>query len=332
MKCISSLFLYLAVLLVLSAGCDRLGEDVAPANLDGRAGSGSFEVYTYPGGTAVINIQEWIVAATPSNSSGGRSTFQINMQPEYGNLLMDPRGFLIYQSIKSYSQNTDYLGFNIVQDNQTLANYVVKINISDDTEAFPCEAGAIGDSIFIKTDSQTNQLDLLSNDKICSNAAVLTSVSALPGRGTLSLINNIFNFTPTAGFTGSDSFIYQICQTTTGNGTRCTLGYVFLEISPSGGACIPEAREDQYNLAAYTEDSGEAEYVALPVLENDEICGTASMELRISAPAQTGSTYIENNIIYYRTKKGFVGTDSLSYEICNTTGECSESSVSINLQ
>ncbi|WP_224997366.1 Ig-like domain-containing protein [Cesiribacter sp. SM1] len=331
MRSIPNLLLCLAAILALSTSCDSLAEDVAPANLNERTDVGNFEVYTFPGGATVINIQEWIVAATPANSNGRPSTFQISQQPQYGNISLDPRGYVIYESFNTITQATDYIGFRIVHEDQSIANYLARIHISSDRAAFPCDAGAISDSIAIKTDSEHNLLDVLSNDRICTDAAVLASVSAIPSRGNLSVINNTFTYTPNAGYNGSDYFIYQICQTIEGKGTRCTLAYVQLEVSPDGGACAPLAKNDEYNIAAYIQEYGEAEYVALDVLENDELCADELSSFTITGAAQKGNTYIEGNKIYYQPGKGYTGADSLRYEICNTAGNCSGSSVSLNL-
>ncbi len=331
MKSISKPLLYLLAMLIWSTGCDSLAEDVAPSNLNDRSDVENFEVYTFPGGTTVINIQEWIVASTPNTSNGKPATFQISQQPQYGNLSLDPRGFAIYEALTSFIQITDHIGFRIVQEDQSVADYLVRIHIASDMASYPCDAGAISDSIAIKTDSHNNLLEVLSNDKICTNAAVLATVSAVPSRGTLNVANNTFTYTPPSGFNGPDYFIYQICQTIEGKGTRCTLAYVYLEVSPTGGDCIPLARDDAYEVAAYTQENGEAAYVVLNVLDNDELCDEVLSTFKITEAAQKGNTYIEDNTLYYQARTGYTGTDSVKYEICNTLGSCSEGRVSLNL-
>lgn len=324
MKALAYLFPFLMSLLVLGSSCDQLDEDMAP-----QAGysdqNGGLTVFASPGGPTIINLLDRISSPAPFS-------IQITSPPQLGQVQVDANGFLLYRNNKPFTEGNDYIGYSIIQEgHQTTSGTLQIIRFADATK-YPCYAGAMYDSLAILTNATAAEIPVLGNDLICSGTTQTVTLSKAPA-GKISWNGSNFLYTPLAGYTGKDYFIYQLCEQTGyttdgGLSASCTYAYVHLEVMQKLPDCPFSAYPDTFVLAKDTTASTQPAYISLNVLANDRLCGGILAAITISAPQQ-GQAYIENNTIYYQRPKGFTGKDYFTYKICDTSGSCSESNISI---
>jgi hypothetical protein len=147
-----------------------------------------------------------------------------------------------------------------------------------------------------------------------------------PVNGTL--LNNgdgSFEYTPTPDFNGSDSFVYEICDTL----GACDTAAVNITVDPV--ADPPVANDDSADTSEYT-------WVTIDVAANDTDtddnldpatsntgCGTCTM------PADGMLLNNGDGTFNYRPNLDYIGQDSFVYEICDTLGACDTAAVNITV-
>ncbi|WP_425576745.1 Ig-like domain-containing protein, partial [Nibrella saemangeumensis] len=163
--------------------------------------------------------------------------------------------------------------------------------------------------------------------------ASLTNVTAplitqQPDNGT-AVVNSTgsITYTPNAGFAGSDTLIYRICDRV--NTLLCDSALVVINV----GTVVPEANRDNYVTALNTA-------VQIPVLLNDEARGNQPASLtNVTAPVivdqpDSGSlTLNADGSITYTPNSGFAGQDSFIYRICDVVNPalCDTALVVVNI-
>ncbi|WP_345245572.1 Ig-like domain-containing protein, partial [Nibrella saemangeumensis] len=163
--------------------------------------------------------------------------------------------------------------------------------------------------------------------------ASLTNVTAPlivegPDNGT-AVVNSTgsITYTPNAGFAGSDTLIYRICDQV--NPLLCDSALVVINV----GTVVPEANRDNYVTALNTA-------VQIPVLLNDEARGNQPASLTnvtapviVDAPNNGTVTLNADGSITYTPAPGFAGQDSFIYRICDVanTSLCDTALVVVNI-
>ena len=141
---------------------------------------------------------------------------------------------------------------------------------------------------------------LLQNDYVSSGTLVATSYYQ-PNHGTLSVsIDGSFSYTPNAGFTGTDSFMYYA-----GNGTTNGLSTNTITVYHPAPVAAPDV---------YTVEAGGSLSVPAPgILANDR--ATAGKLIATSFAQSTNGTLglsIDGSLTY-TPNPGYFGTDTCSY-------------------
>jgi hypothetical protein len=179
--------------------------------------------------------------------------------------------------------------------------------------------------------AQTDQdmpvtLNVLAND--LSSGGVIDTASlvvlGVPGNGTAGVQpDGTIQYTPNPGFTGTDFFFYQLCNTL----GACAVAPVTVVVNE---VMVPVILEPQTDSAAT--DQGMA--VVIDVLSNDLASGSAIDSASLSivqAPAQGMAEVGLDARITYSPDSAFFGVDSLRYSICNVIGSCAEALVIISV-
>ena len=169
------------------------------------------------------------------------------------------------------------------------------------------------DDIVVST-NKTSELNITINDFDYNGELDYSSVSILEetknGQVYYNPTTHMVMYTPNAGFTGTDSFIYAICDDGSPCGTLCDTAVVNLTILEPGIA--PDAVSDSYILGCrpITESLIVNDYD--PDGDNIIINTTA-----ISSPANGMVEIHADGTFTYTPEDGFVGVDSFVYEICD---------------
>ncbi|MGH2711435.1 MAG: Ig-like domain-containing protein, partial [Actinomycetota bacterium] len=148
-------------------------------------------------------------------------------------------------------------------------------------------------------------------------------VTSNPSNGSVSCANNgVCTYTPDPGFSGSDSFEYEVCDT---NGA-CDGATVTVTVDPPPNN-PPVATDD-----TATTTPGTA--VAIGVIANDtDADGNLDPStVKVTSNPSNGTVTCDNTgICTYTPDTGFTGTDSFEYEICDTDGACDTATVTVTV-
>lgn len=317
------IYIYLTTLLLallsITSACDSLDEDTAPASPLLEFDSSGPVVYNTTQGPTVINLLDYTPASTTPYS------IQLTTDPAQGKVKLDPQGLLIYEKYKSFTSGTDHIGYTISQNGSAVLSNYVTIRVSADSASVPCSAGAQSDSLTFLVNSQNNLIPVVQNDRVCNKANISVSLFKAPS-GQIRLDGTSFLYAPKAGFTGEDSFIYQLCETqNTEAKPICSYAYVSLYIRKEL-SCSLQANNDGYTLKFLGQDTT----YQLNVLANDSWCRAANLQPQLLE--QKTNTQVSNEFIYYfLTEDTFVTTDSLRYSLCQD-GICKQANVLLSFE
>jgi len=181
---------------------------------------------------------------------------------------------------------------------------IVTISVNDDDE----EPMANDDDVDTDKDMPVT-IDVLENDdpvfQNCDSDDLTLNIISDPFSGSVIVysINEIV-YTPEEGFTGEDSFEYEVCCA-----DICDVAMVTVTVKETD-----LAKDDQVS-------TDENVPVTINVLENDDPifqnCDSDDLTLEIVSPPFSGSVIVYSiNEITYTPNEGFTGTDSFDYEVC----------------
>ncbi|HUS12636.1 MAG TPA: Ig-like domain-containing protein, partial [Pyrinomonadaceae bacterium] len=179
---------------------------------------------------------------------------------------------------------------------------------------------AIDDSYQVHGDTDVGPL--LANDSDPDGDPIsLSAFITLPQHGLLfnTARSDVFWFHPTFGYTGPDSFSYQICD----NHDACATAIVSIQINNTA----PSPQNDFYNVHGRTRIG--------PWLANDSDPDGDSISLNAIPVLCQHCGDLSNTIIPdsfdYTPAFGYTGPDSINYRICDSLGACATAVVSINV-
>lgn len=154
--------------------------------------------------------------------------------------------------------------------------------------------------------------NLISNDSDVDSPNMLANTMAVlgPFNGTLFLANSgVYTYTPNAGFSGNDYFVYEICDF--GSPNLCDTARVIITI---GANNPPTAINDFFQC------NEDASIVNASVLTNDfDPDGTALQvsPILISPPINGVVAINTNGTFTYFPTTNYFGSDSFSYKVCD---------------
>ncbi|MCF2970116.1 DUF4347 domain-containing protein, partial [Synechococcus sp. Nb3U1] len=175
-------------------------------------------------------------------------------------------------------------------------------------------------------------IDVLANDQGVTFDLDPTSVTITTpaSNGTVSVnpLTGEITYTPNPSFTGTDTFVYQVCDT--GFLTiqpTCDTATVTVTVESVG----PTANDDTATTPANTA-------VTIPVLGND-IAGTNPLDptsVTITTPPSNGTVSVNplTGEITYTPNPSFTGTDTFVYEVCDngSTPLCDTATVTVTVE
>ncbi|UJW92748.1 Ig-like domain-containing protein [Vibrio parahaemolyticus] len=146
------------------------------------------------------------------------------------------------------------------------------------------------------------------------------TIIAQPSNG--SLINNgdgSLTYTPTLNFTGQDTYQYQICDTS----GSCDIATVTVNI-----IAVNDPPNVQGEEATIDQDTPFTVYLE----ENDSDPEGESITVTILDGPSNGQVIQNPDGSYtYQPNPGFVGTDTITYEVCDSNGACATGTLTITV-
>jgi len=207
----------------------------------------------------------------------------------------------------------------------TSIRYMGATNDHGDGKFFLMQTYAEDDSLRIKLDREGNG-DIAANDLVPSGSTyTLTSGTS---NGTLTFNpDGTFNYVPNPGFTGNDTFEYEVCLPAP-NTSVCDTGTAIIVIKL-------EALFDNFNVSQNSSNN------RINVLENDNFGSSGPRPNRaisnFSVPVNGNITLNDNgtptdsfdDYFIYSPNAGFIGADFFNYEITDAGGNTDFASVYI---
>ncbi|MFT3740215.1 MAG: Ig-like domain-containing protein [Breznakibacter sp.] len=147
------------------------------------------------------------------------------------------------------------------------------------------------------------------------------SITQNPAHGSVNVntSSHTITYTPVQGYSGSDSFAYQICDSQ----SACASGIITVSISN-------EAPEPQDDTASTNEDTP----VIINVLQNDTDPQNNLLPSTLTIVAQPTKGTVQilaDHTVRYSPDTNIYGDDSFEYEICDATDYCSRAKVNITI-
>ncbi|MCL4861974.1 MAG: tandem-95 repeat protein [Caldilineaceae bacterium] len=207
-------------------------------------------------------------------------------------------------------------------------DYIVPSYMLDRTRNLaPCRAGvfttgpntppvAVNDAFTVTAGIGPATLDVLANDHDPNGDALTITGVTQPANGQVAIAENMLVYTPTAGFTGTDTFGYTISD-----GIASANGVVAVTVVPNAA---PVATNDTFNVSA---SNGP---IVLRVLDNDQdLHGRALTIASVTQPAH-GEVAIAGNTVVYTPEPGFTGVVTFTYTVSNGGSETT-ATVTLNI-
>ena len=161
------------------------------------------------------------------------------------------------------------------------------------------------------------------------SAPASVAVTAGPTHGTTSVdpATGKVTYTPTAGYTGPDSYTYRVCDSSDPTPV-CDTAVVSISVGS--------------NTVGIDPDTGTAQPgspVTIPVLGNDSSGSGQPLDptsVTVTTKPAHGTTTVDptTGAITYTPNKGFSGTDTFVYNVCDTstpTPICGDTTVTVNV-
>lgn len=198
-------------------------------------------------------------------------------------------------------------------------------------------------TVFANDDHYTNfgklvQFDVLLNDDY-QNTPVRLEIIERSEYAYQWITNNKINFSLGTYFTGTTTFVYELCDAA-GQCDRAT-AYVEVDYQPDfsndDDPTTPEepevpkpsdpiAVDDSFSFTTSLNKT-----YSLTITDNDSFSDVNTDTVRISNFPMHGVAQLNGNTIDYQPTAGFSGADVLQYELCSAAGVCDLATVTITL-
>jgi len=231
-------------------------------------------------------------------------------------------------TLAAYDTALQSVTFNNSSNTPSTATRTVAFRIRDEFNAFSTDDAllltvaatndapvATNDSVSVDRNSTNNPVPaagtVLTNDtdpdSVMSVTQVNGSASATVAttHGSVTRSGNTLTYTPTAGYSGPDSFTYTVSD-----GSLTDIGTVNVTVN---AVAIPDS-------ATVAEDSVN---VTINVLANDTLADAGRTIVSVTAPSQGGSAVIfgtdPNEVIRYTPAANFFGTETFTYTMTDSS-------------
>ncbi len=151
--------------------------------------------------------------------------------------------------------------------------------------------------------------------------AEITGVT-LPAHGSISFDATTIQYFPDPDYNGSDDFTYTACAN---SGTQCDDGPIVITINPVPD--FPVADDEDTSTYHVTP-------VLINILKGDIDIDEGGLDVTILDDGANGiSEYLGDSILKYTPDFGFLGTDVVTYQICNSGSDvfCDEGTITITV-
>ena len=265
------------------------------------------DVYTATCSTATLTVMS-------NDQSTNGDVFSIDdfTQPAHGTLVQSGNNLL-------YTATTGYVGSDsftyTICDNDGCDEATVTLTVNCPTVEPQLPPDANDDTTNAGCSAVT--IAVTANDLQTNGDAFAIMSFTQPAHGTLVQNGNNFSYTANAGYVGSDSFTYNLCDN-----DGCTTATVSITVNCTSAQTPPIAVNDQATTGCSS--------VTISVLNNDQATDGDSFSISGNTNPAHGTVSALANGFVYTPNSGYVGNDSFTYTICDNDG-CSTATVNISV-
>jgi VCBS repeat-containing protein len=260
------------------------------------------------------------VIGNDSDPDGDALSAVVASGPSHGSLTLNANGSFTYTPAASFN-GSDAFTYHASDGTaeSTLATVTITVSAVNDAPV------AADDAYTIAEDTPLTVVapGVLGNDSDPDGDSLSAVLGSGPAHGSLTLdADGSFTYTPTADFSGSDSFTYRA-----GDGTL-TSGLATVTLTVSAVNDAPTAADDAYSTAEDT-----ARTVNAPgVLANDsDPDGNPLSAVLGSGPSHGTLTLDADGSFIYTPAANFNGSDSFTYRANDGTLESNQATVTITI-
>ena len=261
--------------------------------------------------TATTNQDTPVTIDVLANDDTDATLTGVFTQPGNGTVSL-VGGEFVYTPDAGFS-GTDTFTYQVTDPDGNLATATVTVTVLDTGDV-----KAANDAVTTPQDTPI-PIDVLSNDDA---DATLTGVFTQPGNGTVSIVDGEFVYTPDAGFTGTDTFTYQV---TDPDGNLATATVTVTVTAKTN--LPPVAIDDSASTTCAP--------ITINVLNNDSDPDGDDLNIIGVGDASLGTAVISGNTIVYTPSntcgKGNTGIDTFSYTISDGNGNTASANVTVDV-
>lgn len=259
------------------------------------------------------------VLTNDSDPEGDALQAWVETGPSNGSIEMSPDGNYVYTPIPGFS-GTDSFTYSVndVYGNSTIATVTIEVGepavVVDDGPVAVDDAASGFVGTEITGDVITNDSD---PDGGQLSVAPISDFVTVEGGTVLLKEDGTFSYQPAEGYSGFDSFTYELIDS---EGARAT-ATVAIEVKP-----LPIGIQDD----TYTILNGE-NAITGDVTTNDGVDGNVIVQL-VSGPTNGALVLAEDGTFEYQADPGFSGQDSFDYLLirCDQTSEVATASIIVS--
>jgi VCBS repeat-containing protein len=239
--------------------------------------------------------------------------------PAHGTLTLNPDGSFSYTSTAGFS-GADSFTYTVSDGSATSNTATVTITVNN----VPV---AVADSYTVNEDGSLTisvAEGLLDNDTDVENDPLTAEVMIQPAHGTLALAaNGSFTYTPTANFSGTDSFTYR-ARDASHPSAPATVTFTITAVNDAPSAAADTYRVDRDGTLTVGVSNG--------VLGNDTDADSDPMTVAVVDTPDHGTlTLNPNGSFTYTPTAGYSGPDTFTYRSSDGTLDSTPATVTINV-
>ncbi len=251
-------------------------------------------------------------------------TVSLTSQPTNGTAVLNANGTVTYTPVIGFS-GVDSFSYTICGIIQPNICSVTTVSIT----VLPSRPVAMNDlNQTAKNISVSGSLRTNDSEPAGLALTVATTPVNGPTNGTVVILSNgSYTYTPATNFVGTDSFVYQVCNTA----AQCTTALATIRIrdnAPNGN----DAPIAQNDMATTTPNTG----VVLSVKANDSDPDGQPLGLPIIVSSPINGNLIVNGdgTITYTPVNSFTGVDSFVYQVCDNGSPilCDQATVTVTVR
>ena len=238
-------------------------------------------------------------------------------QPTHGTVSVNPDGSVDFTAEAGYD-GTDSFQYEVCDDGSPVECDTATVDLEIWLRDPNRRPDAVDDGATTPEDTPVT-INVRGNDTDPDGDPLTIKSFSQPKHGTVSSSGGRLVFTPDDNWNGTTTFVYTVCDPA----GRCDDATVTVTVDPVDDA--PVANDD----AIVVKDG---KPVDIPVVDNDdEVDGEPVTVDVVDQPAHGTVTVNADGTVTYTPDDGYDGSDNFTYEICDPDGDCSEATVTVEV-